>query len=442
MKILRIKRRNFSRTLQPLSLSHNFLWTFIGNLVYGFCQWGILVLIAKLGTPEKLGQYTLGLAIVTPIFLFFNLNLRTVQVTDSHKKYSFEKYLKLRIITSILALLATISISFLGQYNLNNIYIILIISISKLFESASDIVYGLFQQNGRMDQIAKSMVIKNFFTSTVFFIVFFFSRSLFLSLLFYTLVGALVFLFLDLKATNIFYKKTLIQSDNIVIHRNKFLKNKGEIAEVINLIYLSLPVGLIMTLLSLNGNIPRYFIEQYLGTRELGIFSAIAYIPIAGYMFVLALGQAALTPLTKYYFTADRKNYIRLLLKLVNFSLIISFISITLTTLFGKKIITLLYDMQYSIYSEIFTLIMIWGGITYIASSLGYGTAAANYFRSTLFMSALLVLITMSLSFWLIPSNGLYGSVIALIVSGLAQLAGSAILLLHAIKKLPCEAIV
>ena len=45
---------------------------------------------------------------------------------------------------------------------------------------------------------------------------------------------------------------------------------------LIQLIQLTLPMGLVMMLISLNTNIPRYFIEHYLGERELGIFAAIA----------------------------------------------------------------------------------------------------------------------------------------------------------------------
>jgi hypothetical protein len=46
-----------------LSLRKNFSWTFVGNVVYAACQWGILVALAKLGTPEMVGQFTLGLAV-------------------------------------------------------------------------------------------------------------------------------------------------------------------------------------------------------------------------------------------------------------------------------------------------------------------------------------------------------------------------------------------
>jgi len=85
-----------------LSLRANFLWTFVGNAVYAACQWGMLVVLAKLGTPEMVGQFALGLAVTAPVLMFFNLQLRAVQSTDSQDEYSFEHYLGLRLVTTIL----------------------------------------------------------------------------------------------------------------------------------------------------------------------------------------------------------------------------------------------------------------------------------------------------------------------------------------------------
>ena len=49
------------------SLRSNFSWTFVGNVVYSACQWGMLVLLAKIGNPQMVGQYGLGMAIATPV---------------------------------------------------------------------------------------------------------------------------------------------------------------------------------------------------------------------------------------------------------------------------------------------------------------------------------------------------------------------------------------
>ncbi|MCS7287466.1 MAG: hypothetical protein RMK30_10780, partial [Anaerolineae bacterium] len=66
-------------TTRPLSLKANFAWTFAGNVVYALSQWGMMVSIAKFGSPEMVGRFALGLAITAPVILFTGLALRPVQ---------------------------------------------------------------------------------------------------------------------------------------------------------------------------------------------------------------------------------------------------------------------------------------------------------------------------------------------------------------------------
>ncbi len=68
---------------QGLSLRSNFAWVLAGNVVYAACQFGMIIALAKLGSSIMVGQFSLGLAIATPVLMFTNLHLRAVQATDS-----------------------------------------------------------------------------------------------------------------------------------------------------------------------------------------------------------------------------------------------------------------------------------------------------------------------------------------------------------------------
>jgi O-antigen/teichoic acid export membrane protein len=143
---------------RPLSLRSNFSWTLAGNVVYAGCQWGMLVVLAKFGSPEKVGQFALGLAVTAPIIMFSNLQLRAIQATDARREYRFGHYLALRLATMALALFVIVGIA--CTYRLESALVILAVGLSKAFESLSDVVYGLLQFHERMDRIALSMMIK------------------------------------------------------------------------------------------------------------------------------------------------------------------------------------------------------------------------------------------------------------------------------------------
>src|SRR3954465_14084130 len=78
---------------QALSLRANFSWTFAGNVVYAGCQWGMLMVLAKVGNPLMVGQDALGLAVTAPVVMLSNLQLRGVLATDARDTHRFNTYL-------------------------------------------------------------------------------------------------------------------------------------------------------------------------------------------------------------------------------------------------------------------------------------------------------------------------------------------------------------
>jgi len=118
-------------SIKPLSLRVNFSWTFAGNVIYAACQWGILVVLAKLGSPKMVGQFALGSAITAPVIMFTNLQLRAVQATDAKDEYSFGDYFSLRLLTTALAFLIIVCIAALSGYSMITAMVILAVGAAR-----------------------------------------------------------------------------------------------------------------------------------------------------------------------------------------------------------------------------------------------------------------------------------------------------------------------
>ena len=88
---------------QRPSLRSDFVWTFFGNAVYAAGQFATLVVLAKLLPPEMVGRYALGLAVVYPVMMFTNLQLRAVMTSGRRQDISFGNYLGLRLTMTLLA---------------------------------------------------------------------------------------------------------------------------------------------------------------------------------------------------------------------------------------------------------------------------------------------------------------------------------------------------
>jgi len=430
--------------LKPLTLRRNFSWTFTGNLIYAASQWGMLVVLAKLGSPEMVGQFTLGLAVTAPVIMFTNLQLRGIQATDAKGDYVFSDYLGLRLIGTGLALLIIAGITLKAGYRWETSLVILAIALAKAFESISDVFYGLIQQHERMDRIAIALMIKGPLSLLLLGIGVSLTGSVVGGAIGLAIAWGLVLFGWDIRSGRLILNNSshgregedLLVADGEPAKSQNPLYPRWEKKTLSKLLLLALPLGFVMMLISLNTNIPRYFIERYLGERELGIFAAMSYLMVVGQIVVSALAESATPRLAKYYAAGNGNAFLRLLLKLTAIAALPGGAGVALALVAGKQLLTFLYQPEYAQYVEVFVLLMVAAGINYTFAFLGYGRTAARYFLIQAPLSCLVTSASAITCFWLIPQAGLKGAAIALIIAAIVEAVSNFGVILHALQKL------
>ena len=438
--------------IKPLSLRRNFSWTFAGNLVYAASQWGMLVLLAKLGSPEMVGEFTLGLAVTAPVIMFTNLQLRGIQATDARGEYSFNDYLALRLLGTVLGLLIITEITLNSGYPWKLSLVILVIGFSKAIESISDLFYGLIQQHERMDWISISSMMKGILSLFMLDLGMILTRSVLGGTLGLAIAWTLVLVCYDIPRGVLLLKMSVKKQEEEL--RSSSQKSKDDLSNLSGpnifrllqphwhgktlgkLTWLALPLGLVMMLISLNTNIPRYFIEYSLGVGELGIFGALSYLMVAGSMVVGALGQSASPRLAKYYAAGNKSGFEKLIWQLMGVGFLLGVVGVIVALVGGKPFLTLVYGAEYAQNLDVFVWLMVATGIGYLSSFLGYTITAARYFRVQMPLFALVTGISAVSCLFLIPSQGLRGASIALVISALVQLVFSLSITYYAIYKL------
>lgn len=393
----------------PLSLRRNFSWTLAGNIVYAASQWGMLVVLARVGTPEMVGQFSLGLAVTAPIILFANLGLRQIQATDTRREYAFGEYLSLRIIALTLALVLIAALALTG-YRPEAALVILLMGVAKAFEALSDVIYGLLQQHERMDRIAQSMMIKGPASLAALAAGVVLTGGVLGGVVGLALVWGLLFVLYDL------YSARLLTGDA------RALWPQWNAQRLRRLGWLALPMGFVAMLISLNTNIPRYFVERHLGEAQLGIYAAMAYLIVAGNTIVSALGQSASPRLAAYYAQGDRQAFTRLLLRLLGIGAGLGAAGVLVALLAGEQLLSLLYGPAYAAEAQVFVWIMVAAGSDYIIALSRHAITAARVLRFQAFLSGFSVIITIVLSSILIPLYGLLGGAAVLIKLSLLNL--------------------
>jgi O-antigen/teichoic acid export membrane protein len=402
-----------------------------GNVVYAACQWISIVALAKLGSSFVVGQFSLGLAIATPVLMFTNLHLRAVQATDARGLYSFGEYLRLRILLTSCGLLVITAIACFGKYERQTAMVVLIIALAKGIETLSDIHYGLFQFNDRLDQTGRSMMLRGILAAAAVSGALYLTHNLLWGCAGMALVWLAVLLLFDVRRG-----RRLLPPASPLPHRPKRARRLG-------LMYTALPLGLATTMAALNLNMPRYFIHTRLGERQLGIYSALAYTTTAMVLVSDSLGHSAIPRLARLYSAECVPEYRALLLKLLAAGAALGMAGFIVARCFGERLLTLIYGSEYAAQYEVFLLLIIAAGIYCAACMFTSAITAARCFRIQVPLYMLIVGVNaLACARW-VPAAGLTGAAEAMMLASTVHLVlGAAVLTvllrLRPARQLPC----
>jgi O-antigen/teichoic acid export membrane protein len=416
-------------------LFSNIAWMLVGNVSYGFSQWALLVVLAKLGTIDMVGSFALALAIGVPVLMFSSLSLRSLQITDYKLSYRFEEYFALRLLTVFLALIFIVVFGVAARYSAAVLASIALIGAAKAVEYVSDILYGLLQQQEHMAGIAISMILRGALSVSALSLGVYLTHSLVWGAAGLLVSSTLVLLLYDIpKALSVGHVHVGTVAKECVSYFSRLI-GEGAHQRLRKLALSGLPMGFVLMLVSLNLNIPRYFIQRHLGLRELGIFSAIATLMAAGSVVTNAVGQAAAPRLAKCFATRDMRGFGVLLAAIVTTSLGLGALGWGGALLFGREAMAFIYRPEYSSRQDVLVWLMGASGFFYLGSTLGFAVTSVRCFTPQLPLFAISALTTAIACVALVPSQGLRGAAMAILISAIVQCAGSAALLYYSYRR-------
>jgi O-antigen/teichoic acid export membrane protein len=402
------------------SLRRNFRWFLAGNLFYAASQWGMLSVLAKAGSPVVVGEFSLGLALSAPIFMFASLNLRAAQATDAVSRFEFADYFTLRLFTAFLAVLVVLVLLWMLPKEALIGTVAVLLGVAKAIESLGDVVVGLLIKVERIHQAAISLMIRGALTFGSFSLLFLYSRSLKIAVVALVLSWGAVFLMYD------------IWRARAVVGRSPWLHWRPH--RIRALVAVSLPLGTVLTMISLNANIPRYLLAHYRNNAEVGIFSSFAYVLVGMLLVTNALGESATARMSRMFAAGDKGGFSHVMRMLLFAGCAMFFGGTLLAAVFGRPALSLIYRPEYADHVAVFVVMMASGGLTTIAYFLGYGINAARHFRLQVPVIMFSVVVTSVMTTILAPRIGMMGAALALVASSITQLLGNAIALRYAVR--------
>src|SRR5260221_2347225 len=386
------------------SLTADFSWTFVGNAVYAAGQFAILMLLTKLVRPEQVGQYALGLALVYPAMMLANMQLRSVMNSSANDRAVFGHYLSLRLLTTFAAFVVIVSITQVLHYDRQLTEVVLLVGVAYGIETISDVYYARLQLHNRMAEISKSLMARAALSVLALAAATYATRSVV-----WGIVGAAA-----ARAVVLFGSDTG-ERTHVLRRKTKWFLLNGELAPRFNadeqrqLLWRSLPLGIVVLLTTLNSSIPSFFIKHGIGERDLGIFSALGLTISVGNMAVVSLGQSAFTRLSRAYASGNITAFGSLLAVLLSFGARLGGCGMLISTFSGREILTLLFRPEYADRADLLPWIMAAGAVLFMAQFVGFGMTAAGFYYSPGYFYILANPTLLSACFLLLTREGLSG---------------------------------
>lgn len=409
---------------KALGLRHNFSWAVLGSVVFGVTNLGMQMVLAKLGTPRMLAEYVLGVSITQPVLLFSQLNLRTVQATDTLRQYRFSHYFWLRVILTLVAMVVFAVLAGTGPYAAEARAVILLTGLGVAFDSISDIVYGAYQQSERLDRMGISMIAKGFLNLALLTIFLLHGHTVVWAIAGSVLSSILVVTFYDIPCGWWFARMTGDETAKVTP------------ASLLKLAWLALPLGVTMLFASLYGNFPRYFLIKMHDVTDLAYLAAPSTAMAMGVYIVGIFSQPISPRLARSARAGDRKAFMSLFGKLSACVWLLGGAILLISIFGGRELITLVFARVYANHIDVFEWMMVATAIFYASLVCGTGITALGRFKVQMLWSGAAAIVSFISSWVLVPRYGVVGVAMAVCATMLARLLIGYVILGWAIRNI------
>jgi O-antigen/teichoic acid export membrane protein len=411
------------------SLTADFSWTFVGNAIYAAGQFAMLMLLTKLVRPELVGQYALGLALVYPVMMLTNMQLRSVMNSNASGRAQFGHYLGLRLFTTFVAFVFIFGITRILRYDWELTEVVLMVGIAYGIETISDVYYARLQLHDRMAEISKSLMARAVLSVLALAAATYVTRSVAWGIAGVAVGRAIVLFGYDTRE-----RAHILRPQTKWYLLNRELAPRFVASQQRELLWRSLPLGIVVLLTTLNSSIPSFFIKHGIGERDLGIFSALGLTISVGNMAVVSLGQSAFTRLSRAYASGNIAAFGSLLVVLLTCGAGLGVCGMLISKFAGREILAFLFRPEYAERADLLPWIMAAGAVLFMAQFLGFGMTAAGLYHSQVYLNFLADVGLVAACYWLVPGKGLLGAILAMLIAAAVQLVASAIILAAAMR--------
>ncbi|MEO6150400.1 MAG: lipopolysaccharide biosynthesis protein [Mucilaginibacter sp.] len=375
----------------------SYSYSFMGNLLSSVSQWVVLMLIAKLYGTTQMGHYSLALAWILPLYAFFSLQIRNIHVADQTDTYGFNLFFQIRVVCAAVFFLTTLLIGYLFYRDI--VLVFIMGGLFKSFEMVSDVIHAEFHKRKRIAVYSKMLMFRSML-------------AILLNLGMFRFIASFELALISLPLA--YFCSMLI---DFRLLKGLQIPVKLDIANplVKKIIGTGVLTGLSLLLVYMLPNIPRFILEKFRSSFELGLFSGYISLVIFTRIFVQSVVQNSLPYLAQHYDDNNLAKFLSKLKKEAGLITVLGLLQFLLVPVSGY-IFPLLFNKDFAGNQTLLCLIFTGSLFSFLAFVLNNGINAMKMFSIQLPVYACMVALSIGMAWFLIPKYGLNGAAMSVVV--------------------------
>lgn len=410
------------------SLKINFAWAFVGNAFYALCGYLLLTILTKTSSVETVGLWGVAQAVTLPVATFFSLRLCTVNITDIRNEYQTGHYVALRLSASLMSVVVAAAIGFIF-YPVNVAVIIAMMGVSQSVAEIRSYFLSNMQKFERLSLATVSQIAEGVLTLLLFGLLFWFTQNLLLAIL-GTIVSRVLILFCY---------DVPVSARVMSAHTHETFVGYLPLWQwprLWTLLRHTAPLAVVAGITNVFQNIPRLVMDKTLGREAVGYFTALSMILVVYMMINVALGNAALPRLSKY-FAENTKAFVWLFIRLIGLNLFLGIVFVAVVFFFGRPLLTVLFTADYAQHKDVLVILAVSSCLLSVFSVSNWGLNATRQFAVQVPIYTGTAVVSGISSMLLIPRYNMAGAAWALMICYAVGSVGCLAFVVNAVKRKP-----
>lgn len=392
---------------KPASEKKNFIWNMVGSGIYSFISMFLSIIVIRIMGEKTGGMFSIAITISQMLLYIAYFELRTFQVTDVDKRFSFAQYHGAKIVTCVLMMIASvIYIAFQG-YSKDKALVVFLMCIYRMIDGYADLFEGQFQFCDRLHLAGKSMGFRSIISSAFFIVSLIVTKDLILSLCIAIVVALAALWMFDL----------LVERSFGSIRPSMDWKVIKEILVQCFPLF----VGAFLWVYILSAS--RIAIDSNMADEYQAYYQTL-FMPVSIInLFATFFFRPALTPLSEFYSKRDKEAFVKKITGLLLIIAVFTVICMAGAFLLGIPVLSIMSGCDLSDYRMVLVFLMVAGGLNSASFFLYYILTIMRKSKSVLAGYISAALLSLVISSLLVQKMGIWGAALSFFLT-VAYLCG------------------